>query len=173
MKDSLFILKFFAFFATVSGLVFTYFGSSILSLLLPCFSCTRVSLTLRKSTEMFVPFLADTSWYVAWYFFAYSCTSYVVISLSEMSDLLPTINVNASSTPLVSLTKSIHLSKLSKLDLADRSTIIRQMSASRIYEGISDRNLYWPAVSHNCNRNVYPSTCMVFVTKSIPTVGWI
>jgi hypothetical protein len=48
---------------------------------------------------------------------------------------------------------------------------MRHISASLTYDGIKDLNLYCPAVSQSCNLRVSPSTCIVFVTKSIPTVG--
>jgi hypothetical protein len=40
-----------------------------------------------------------------------------------------------------------------------------------MYEGISDRNLSCPAVSHNCNRTVRSSRYIVFDRKSMPMVA--
>lgn len=121
---------------------------------------------------MLVPFLAETSRY-GYLFCSLYCYSYFLsTSLSAISDLLPTKNMRASC-PLDSLTKSSHLSAPSNDDLRLTSMTMRHASASLTYDGIRERNLYCPAVSHSCIRRVSPSTCMVFVTKSIPTVGCI
>ena len=41
-----------------------------------------------------------------------------------------------------------------------------------MYDGIKDRNLSYPAVSHNCKRTILSSTYTVFVRKSIPIVAY-
>lgn len=85
-----------------------------------------------------------------------------------------THNIDKSILPSsFSSTKSCHLSIPSKVDFELTSMTIKRQSTSRTYEGIKDLNLYWPAVSHNCNRIVSPSLWRVLVTKSIPTVGLV
>ena len=44
---------------------------------------------------------------------------------------------------------------------------------SLMYDGISEWNLYCPAVSHSCILKLLFSTLIVFDTKSTPTVGLI
>jgi hypothetical protein len=74
--------------------------------------------------------------------------------------------------PLVYLTKSIHLFNPSNDVLDYKSNTTKHASASLTYDGINERNLYCPAVSQSWSLNVYPSTCIVLVMKSIPTVGF-
>ena len=130
---------------------------------------TKFSATFLNNRLMLVEFFADTSWYWMWIFYAKASTYSWDISLSK-SILLPTKNSNPSC-PLVSRTKSIHLSTPSKDSLELTSSTIKQQSESRTYDGMRDLKRYCPAVSHSCNLIVYPSTCMVLVRKSIPTVG--
>lgn len=87
------------------------------------------------------------------------------------SALLPTKKIRPS-WPLIYRTKSIHLFRPYKVDFDYKSKTIRHASASLTYEGISDLNLYCPAVSQSWSLSVYPSTCIVLVMKSIPTVGF-
>lgn len=124
---------------------------------------------LNKSW-IFIPVLAETSIYEYECFKLYYSIYFFDIYLYSTSDLFPTRNIRPS-WPFVYLTKSIHLFKPSNVDLALKSKVTRQTSASLTYDGINDLNLYCPAVSQSCSLMVYPSTCNVFVTKSIPTVG--
>lgn len=135
------------------------------------FYSIRFQATFRNRDEMLVEFLAETSMQCRPFFYT-NCSTYFLSTFLSRSTLLPTTQINPSC-PLVSLTKSHHLSIPSKLLQQLTSITMRQQSASRTYDGINDLNLYCPAVSQSCSRIVSPSICSVLVTKSMPTVGQI
>ena len=124
-----------------------------------------------KNSEIPYPVLAEISLYLTPKSAVFSSILPLSTDLSSFRSTLLAKIMIITFSPLISLTDSIHLFKLLKVVEDVRSKTIMAAEQSLIYDGISEWNLYWPAVSQSCILRTRLSKLIVLETKSTPMVG--